>query len=573
MLFDLAGGLIALGASALVVGLLYLLRERFKKAVVSYLPLWEHVIKKTPAAALMKNFRRIFSYLLQLLIIVLLILSITDTGLGGENESRAVAVLIDTTTSMTSTDEEPSRLDEAKDFAVSLARSMKKNDKALLLEMNDSPRVVHSWTEKPEEIIRSIRTLEPSMRENGFIASLKLSAAALEGMDADERQIWVLSDGAYEPSKDNLSLLRSAVKEIRSKGIIVHHVKTGRESSNRAITRFAARQNLREKLKLSANVVIDTFEKQGDARENPCEKINLEILSGDDPVFKKSVGKQRFGETLSLDIPVPAGRILSAKISSEGEACGRDFLGFDDTARIELPEQMQLKILAVTEGNTYLMAALILSPLWNVEIITPGEKPSSSRYDVVVADAAPVPGGVKRKGTLFIDPQEGDVPLERKGIMEGPAFREYDYDHPALRWTNLYNVNVAGAVRFVPRADDEVLAAGGEGPLIIELKPGEGRRDMVLAFALQDTDMPMRTTWPLLFINILYYLSGTAMQVSSASNSPRESDITPRWLPAAARTRNEPASRHDFPLWIVLLLAALCLSGLEWFSFHRRWTV
>lgn len=578
MIFDLTKALIALGASALVVGILYLLRERFKKAVVSYLPLWEEVLKKKPATILMRSFRRIFSYLLQLLIIILLILSITESGYGKSKKKKVMAILIDTSTSMAAKDVEPSRFLRAIEFAEKLARSMKEKDEALVLEMSDSPRVIHSWTESPEEIIDAVKKMNISMKSNDFISSLKLSAAALEGMDAPEKEIWILSDGAYDPSSQKVRLLTATIDEIKRKGIDIYHHKTGKESSNLAITRFSARQNLKEKLKLSTNIVIDTFQKSRkitetkDNREAECDKINLRILSGENTVFNKTIEKERFGKIITLDMPVPVNRTLEAKISPGKKDCEEDFLLTDNSARITLPEQLQLKILAITEGNTYLKAVLLLSPLWDVEVTGHGHKPSSDKYDVVVADGAAVPGEIKRKGTLYIEPQFEGFPLKTRGSIEAPSFDQYDYKHPALRWTNLYNVNISKALHYEPGKGDKVLAASGEGPLIIEMNE-ENRRDLVLAFSVQNTDMALRTTWPLLFINMLYYLSGTSLQVSSASNSPQESDIMPRWLPKADHVKKDPEAYRAFPLWLLLILAALLMNMLEWLSFHRRWTV
>jgi hypothetical protein len=580
VIFNLQRALLVLGGAALVVAVLYLLRERFRKAVVSFLPLWDEVMKKAPASALMRNFRRILSYLLQLLIIAVLILSITDTGYGKTKKRRAMAVLIDTSASMSAADVDPTRFQQARDFAVNLARSMKEDDEALLLEMSEPPRVVHPWTRSPDEIIEAAKALEVSAGGSDFVEALRLCASALEGMDAPEKEVWILSDGAFDPSSKNLRRLKTAVGEIVRKGITVHHYRTGKESANLAITRFSARQNLKEKLKLSTNIVINAFEqpeggggKKRKAGGSACNKINLRILSGGSTVFNKDIDKSRFGKIIPLDIPAPANRSVEARIKPADPACGQDFLAVDNTAAIELPEQLQLKILALTEENTYLMAVLLLSPLWEVEIIPPGAKPSRTEYDVVIADRTPVPEGVKRKGTLYFEPQFEGFPLEVKGLLEAPSFDEYDYNHPALRWTNLYNVNVAAAVHYAAGRDAGVLASSSQGPLILDMKAGEDRRDMVFAFSVSNTDMALRTTWPLLFINTLYYLAGTALQVSSASNSPLESNIMPRWIPKAGKVKKDPEAYRAFPLWALIILAALLLNMMEWVFFHRRWTV
>jgi Ca-activated chloride channel family protein len=579
-MLDVTKALLVFGASALVVGILYLLRERSRKAVVSYLPLWDLTLKKTPATTLMRRFRRIFSYMLQLAIIILLILSITETGYGRGKHRRAMAILVDTSASMASTDLKPSRLDRAVKLAAKLADSMKEEDRALVLGMSDSPKVIHSWTGSPREIKDSLKGLKITTEGNDFISALSLSAAALDGMDAAEKQIWVLSDGAYDPADEKLRLLRETVKEIGQKGIDVYQYRTGRESANLAITRFSARQNLKEKLKLSANVVLGSFQKgrQGEkegatGKTQECEKINLKIISGENTVLSKAVDRRVFGEIIPLDIPVPASRTLEARISPGGSSCKENFLLLDDSARILLPEQLQLKILAITRQNTYLMAALLLSPLWDVEVTENGGKHALEAYDVVIGDRSPVPDDIRRRGTLYIQPPQEGLPMAVKGEIEAESFDEFDYSHPALRWTNLYNVNVARAVLYEPRKEDKVIAASAKGPLIIEMNGESGRGGIVLAFSLQDTDMPLRTTWPLFFINMLYYLSGTAMQVSSASNSPEESNIMPRWLPLVKRAKQDPVPYRSFPLWVILLLGALLLVMLEWLSFHRRWTV
>ena len=95
---------IALGIAAVVVTVLYLLRERYRPVVVSYLPLWEQSVRKSTPLALARKLRKLLSLLLQMAIVALTVWALTDPGWGESRTPRNTVVLVDVSPSMSSLD-------------------------------------------------------------------------------------------------------------------------------------------------------------------------------------------------------------------------------------------------------------------------------------------------------------------------------------------------------------------------------------------------------------------------------------------------------------------------------------
>jgi|GEM_PF-3168838 len=559
--------------SALIIAVLYIIKTRFKKVIVSYLPLWNETVSQKPASTLFRKIRNFLSYLMNLTISLLLILSITDDRFFYPAKNRAIVLIIDSSYSMGATDEKPSRLSLALKGVKELLKTLRGNDKILILKGAPIPEVIHPWSKEISDIENSLKSVKAQYPSTDILPALEMAGGVLEGIDSEKKEIWLMSDGAGFYDAERKENVKKEVIKLKRKKIEVFHFKVGKENSNLAITRFSARQNIREKLSLSCILKLQKFGTQK-SQKGCMENIKLKIFSERGTIFVKEVEMKGGEEVFPFEIPAPASRVLKAVVEPSDRSCKADFLPFDDSATLFLPEKLYLKILAVMGSNTYLGAALLLSPLWDVEITENPEKYLNEEYDVVIADNAALQSGLKRKGTLYINPPDGSIPLKVAGEFNGAFFEKFDRDHPLLRWTNLENVNIARGKIFLPRQQDKVIASSLKEPLIIEMeKRKEDLREIVLSFSLEDSDMPLRATWPVFFINMLYYLSGTSLEVSSASTSPDESDITPDWLPLTSRVTKVPEAGSRFPFKLAFIIISMLLFVFEWLSFHRRWTV
>lgn len=567
---DPTGAALAMGVAAALLTVLYLLRERYRPVLVSHLPLWEQSVKRSTPLALARRLRKVASLLLQMVIVALAVMALTDPQYPHErSEPRSAVLLVDVSPSMRADDgaEGVTRIAQARRFARQVVRSLDTRDAAMLAALSSTPLVARSWGRPDGALVDAIGALSTRTGRADVEAGLELAAAALA--DRHGGEVWIVSDGAFGLEQESRERVARRIERLEERGVAVRHHRCGEKARNVAITHFAMRQDLRDRMRVLGMLEAARF---GEGEDGRTVAGRVEVRAGDHPVLTRRVEVDGDGERIWLDLLSPPSRHLTATLTPDDP--GRDHLDADNSASVTLPEETELSVLAVSEGNTFLKAALLLSPTWNVEWIAPGKPPGAERYDVLILDGDVPRPEVDARGILAIHPTGGDVPVETAGEMESPSFETFDREHPIIRWTNLYNVNMSSALVLETEKGDRVLGGAQRGPLILLREPEEGPALLVLAFDLAASDLPMRAAWPLLFLNAVHYLGGESLEVSASGVSPKESRIRPAWL-RGARHVGRPPGEHPAqpPLWLVLAACAALLFALEWVTYHRRITV
>jgi hypothetical protein len=167
-----------------------------------------------------------------------------------------------------------------------------------------------------------------------------------------------------------------------------------------------------------------------------------------------------------------------------------------------MPERQRVRVLAVTRGNTYLEAALLLDEYLNVTVLAPKQFPPKGSYDVTVFDGVVPSKADRATAALYLDPPaEGSpVPLGRDITMFG--FDTWDRKSPLLRWMALRDIQVLDGHTFRPTADDKVVASSELGPLLVQGRRGD-QRFVALSFDPKRSDFVLRVGWPLFLLNTI----------------------------------------------------------------------
>jgi hypothetical protein len=159
-------------------------------------------------------------------------------------------------------------------------------------------------------------------------------------------------------------------------------------------------------------------------------------------------------------------------------------------------------------------------------MVAPGRYATSSGHDVVIFDRY-VPASPPGVPAFYLGPNEatGAGPLAIDGEILQPAFDRIESRHPILRFVALRDVNIARALRVKPQAADQVLAADPRGPLLVL-----GRRAdqpfLALTFDVRESDLPLRTAWPLLLLDALDFLTAREAAEPPALEVGRPQQIT-----------------------------------------------
>lgn len=187
-----------LGIGAAVGGLtvlLYVLRLRRRPVAVPFARIWISVLRDREATRLFSRLKRILSLLLQLAMVALLVLALGDPRLSiARDSARNIVVLVDTSASMTATDVLPSRLDVAKEKVRELFLGMGANDRMLIAGMDVSVTPLSTLTAEVPELEGALEGLKATDTAADLGRALRFARDALRA--AENPEVILVSDGA-----------------------------------------------------------------------------------------------------------------------------------------------------------------------------------------------------------------------------------------------------------------------------------------------------------------------------------------------------------------------------------------
>jgi Ca-activated chloride channel homolog len=482
------------GAVGLGVLVLYVLKLRRRVVAVPFSPLWDRILRDKDATTLFSKLRRILSLLLQLVLLALLVLALGDPRAAESLiRGRTLVVLIDASASMQATDVAPSRLGVAKDEVQKIIHGLGGADRVLLAQMDAMVTPLGPLTGDTSVLERELASVKATDARADFPRALRFASDVLRG--ASRPEIVVVSDGALGPATDASGAVHLGDAKLT-------YVKVGASSENVGITQFSVRRYPLDKSRYE--VMLELFNAGPAAAD-----VELQLL-GDGALVDLTTLRLQPGERLPRFYPQLSGasRTLEAKI---GRVAGsRNDLAVDDHAYALLPARRRAKVLVVTEGNTYLEAALLLDEYLDVTDVAPPAYPAAAakgHWDAVIFDRV-TPADPAPTNALYLDPRGPGSPVKIGRDLKDPGFDKIDRKHPAVRFVGLDDVNVAAGHQLVPEPGDKVLGAsdGGASPILVA-----GTRDahkfVALGFDVRDSDLPLRAAWPLFVVDCLNWFT------------------------------------------------------------------
>jgi hypothetical protein len=621
-----AGGAIAAGLVAL-----YLLRPSRRRVVVPYARLWGLLAKEAQASALARRLRRWESLLVQLVIAALLLLAISDPHLGEKTQRPRHVVLVDTSASMAAHDgaSTPSRLDSAKRAAQRVLDELSPDEEAMIVGFDSSPHVLAPLTTDEATLRAAVDALHASDAPDAIVPALRLAGDALAG--AGRKRITLISDGAI----DELALANTAVGvepgalpladvDVRFEPVAPLSPPGETPSDNLAITAFSVR---RYPANPSAYEILVEVRSYSDRPRH----ARLTITQEQDPVEITELDLPPHARVQKI-----LSDLAGEGVALEATIAAADFdpLALDDHAYAFLPERRRTKVQLIGNGDLYTEGALLLDRGVEVEKRTPAqydpEKTKSADALVFVGFTPPTPAP---RPALYLSCEGPGCPFTGHGTVNDPVLTETNKTHPVMKWVALKDLNAVRTTTFTLQSGDVALASTLGRPFFVA-GSRNGVPAVALGFAPASSDLPLRIAFPVLLVNSLKWLSGksldpvdsvltgragrliathdpltltspdggtialpvrdgaawlTANQVGLyrapdekrviAANlfDARESSISGHPILLAGHALERPSfSEHLRPrasLWRWLALLALVLLVLEWWTYHRRWTV
>ncbi|HEY1695499.1 MAG TPA: VWA domain-containing protein [Polyangiaceae bacterium] len=491
------------GAVGFGVLVLYILKLRRRVVAVPFSPLWERILRDKEATSLFSKLKRLLSLLLQLALLALLVLALGDPRAAESLlKGRTIVVLVDASASMQATDVSPSRLEKAKDAVRAVVRKMNGADRMLVAQMDAMVTPLGPMTSDTSALDRELDAVHATDTRADYPRALRFASDVLRGVDRGE--ILVVSDGELGAASDASGAVHLGDAKLSFE-------KVGSSDRNVGITQFAVRRYPLDKSRYEVMIELTNTGPQE-------EDVELQLL-GDGALVDVTKLRLQPGKSLPRFYPQLSGasRTLEAKIAlADGS---HDALPADDHAYALLPERRRAKVLVVSPGNTYLEAALLLDEYLDVTDVQPRGYPEAVKkgtWDTIVFDGA-TPPEMPKANALYIDPRGPGSPVKVGDELKAPGFDKVDRKHPAVRFLALDDVNVAQGHKLVPEPGDKVLGAsdGGASPLLVA-GTRQGFRFVAMGFDVRDSDLPLRTAWPLFVIDCINWFTDEDSQYLSA---------------------------------------------------------
>lgn len=445
-----------------IIVLLYMLRTRRQAVPVSTLILWQRARRDLAAQRPARRLERSLLLLLQLLAAALIVLALAKPQLSLSGGQIPTAVIIDTSASMQATDETPTR------FGAAIRRAQQvvgaASGPVMIIEAGPRPRIVTPFLE-PGAARAALAQMRPTDGPGRLEQALTLALGQRVGGTRPRVQVFTDRAGNAMP------------------GVTYHVVGSG--SRNVGIFGINVERDAR------GSVLIVQVQNAGDR----SERVPVIVSMGDRRVHERTIDV-RAHAVASVAVPVAASGVARVELAV------RDLLPVDNVAHAIVGTPPP-RVIVAGSSDRVLTEALASIPVRfsPAQRVTPEALASA---DVVVLNRTP-PVELPPGNYLLLGTTAPNLPLTVAGTVTGGTALRWSQRHPVMRYVDLNEVTIGQALRLQPRGG-EVLAEG-DSPLIWAYE-GDGVRAVVVAFALDQSDLPLRVAFPIFLSNALSWLSG-----------------------------------------------------------------
>ena len=275
----------------------------------------------------------------------------------------------------------------------------------------------------------------------------------------------------------------------------------------------------------------------------------------------------------------------------------------------------------VTRGNRYLETVLKLNKYVDLMVVDPANFHESPNIDAYIFDRFAPISAPSRPALIFGTPNVSWL-KPAAAVVEKPEIVTWSENHPIMQHVPLHDVSIERAAR-IDAENLTVVAASKQTPLIVV---SDKPKWVLLTFDLQSSDFALHVGFPVFIENVLAWFNGDQLALT---RSPGPIDIplakaqvltidgkpigSEQQLGKTVFAANEPglysASQGDTrlhvavnlsnpalsdinrsvfksagsgstqhywlrrELWFYMLMAAMILISIEWFTYHRQITL
>ncbi len=455
-------GLLALLAVPLIL-LMYLLKRKYQEKDVPSLYLWEKVLAETKSQEPWQKLRKKLLLFLQLGAAVLLAFSLAQPHITGSMTAQSHILALDCSLSMQAEDVEGSRFAAAKKDMIKTVENAPPHSDFSLVLLTDTPSVAVSHTTEKQRILRILQDIKPQM---GGI---------------DWQQAKTLLQGEQKGSQGEISLYTDGYGTLQDLEVNEHIYGNGGE--NTAVTLLS------QKEQETGLYVLSRVHHYG---KEPVKKEITLYADGtayDTQPLSLAGGEQK--DVIFRDVPKGV-QTLEVRLTPS------DILGADDAMFTGNGKGEKKKVLLVSKGNIFLEK--VFSLMEQAECYRADEKQTEfSGYDLYIFDGS-MPKNLPKDGHCMLF-----QPVNIDGIATGET-KELSADIEGVETADIPDIsNVSFALqkgvnlsapwgRTFLRGEEMSLGIYGQT---------EGQKIAAFGFDLHDSDLPLKTEFPILLYHLM----------------------------------------------------------------------
>jgi Ca-activated chloride channel family protein len=462
-----------------IIGL-HMHRDRSRQVIVSSLNLWSFLDVQLRGSK-SRQIRVSWLLIVDLLIAILISLALARPEITAPfilDRNEQIIILLDDSSSMLATDEEPTRFDLAKDEIQSLLDGLNSRDVVTVLTIGGE--VVYIGDSR-NTTIHKISNLVEQLQAGGV--GVDIPAALSFALSSITKQlpveIHIYTDGAFEDP------------DISNVGYPFHWHFYGVSGENQAVTSIRTTELSPGNHHVFANIA--NFGTQSVIREGILFVDGLEVDRTPIQIPPQSVVSQ---------VWKLSGRPQVITVSLSGE----DVLPGDDSGSIGINPDRMVRVALVTENPGPVDRAILSAPNVELSNFTPSETISGLEYDLIVYRGY-LPHSWSVGNILVLDPpHESDLITIRgfKTISGQLSSEEVDVftgvEFNGLRWGSVWEIE-DWQTEFTP------LLRSGDVPLLLAGKIGNSYVTLFLP-VLEEGNITSHPFFPIFITNVVMASAG-----------------------------------------------------------------
>ncbi len=483
--------------------LLYFLKIKRRRVVVSSTLLWARVLEDRRVNSPFQRFRKSLLLLLQILAILFFVGALARPEMITENvPGRANLLMIDVSASMSVDEDGRTRLELAKRLANEYVEAMGSDERAVIIPFSNRAEAITPTTSDRALLKRAIDSLEVVPSPTDLDSAMQLATSIAKNLGASptdqvENITVIFSDGGFP------------VWESEEVPLLVDYVKIGARSDNSGIVALASRVDFAESTTLQVYVEVKNFGPDPVDGYMSILRDGVEVRAAEANLAPEEKWSRSFETEFT-------GGILTAVWKPSGD----DALELDNRAWLEIAPRRELMIWRVGDDNLFIDEGIRAIPNAQSEFVSPSEVttkleaserlPDLILWDRVAPDTLPI--GVNH---LFFGAVPPDV-WETTPEVEFPPVVSWDRSHPVNRYVNysLLDEAVERSFVFSRLPNTKLLVETSDGGLIASFTAA-GTRGIVVGFDSLRSSWPLDLSWPFFLYNSIQHLTANELNTGT----------------------------------------------------------